>query len=111
MKPFFLYILRCKDDSLYVGHTDDLERRVLQHETGELPCYTRERRPVALVYSCEFSTRDEALQRERQLKGWSRAKKNALIHSDFARLRKLSKARTKASKRSRRVIGVVCEAS
>src|SRR6266849_8561757 len=85
MRPFVLYVLRCADGSYYVGHTDDLEKRIFQHETGELCGYTSRRRPVTLLYACEFATRAEALQRELQLKGWSRAKKEALIRERLVR--------------------------
>ncbi|MFO1269072.1 MAG: GIY-YIG nuclease family protein, partial [Rubrivivax sp.] len=61
MKPFFVYMLRCADGSYYVGHTDELERRIAQHRAGEIPGYTHERRPVELVWSQEAATREEAL--------------------------------------------------
>ncbi|MFO1295518.1 MAG: GIY-YIG nuclease family protein [Rubrivivax sp.] len=70
MKPFFVYMLRCADGSYYVGHTDELERRIAQHRAGEIPGYTHERRPVELVWSQEAATREEALAAERQVKGW-----------------------------------------
>ena len=66
MKPFFVYLLRCADGSYYVGHTDELERRVAQHQAGEVEGYTRERRPVELAWSQETATREEALAAERQ---------------------------------------------
>ncbi|WP_242344751.1 GIY-YIG nuclease family protein [Anaeromyxobacter terrae] len=94
MKPFFLYMLRCADGSYYVGHTDDLDTRVAQHQEGSLGGHTSSRRPVELVYSCEFETRDEAFEREMQVKGWSRAKKEALIRGDWAALPELSRSRT-----------------
>lgn len=99
MQPFFVYMLRCSDGSFYVGHTDDLERRMAQHGSGVLGGYTARRRPVALVYSCELPTRHDAVERERQLKGWSRAKKLALIEGDFERLRALSRRSTAGSRR------------
>ncbi|HEX3140139.1 MAG TPA: GIY-YIG nuclease family protein [Rhizobacter sp.] len=84
---FFTYMLRCADDSYYVGHTDDLDQRIAQHHAGEYPGYTRQRRPVTLVWSQDFSSRDEAFAAERQIKGWARAKKEALIRSDWKALR------------------------
>ncbi|HLA19013.1 MAG TPA: GIY-YIG nuclease family protein [Dehalococcoidia bacterium] len=66
---FFVYILRCSDGSYYVGHTDDLEPRLAAHERGEIAGYTRKRRPVRLAFAEEFGTREEALARERQVKG------------------------------------------
>ncbi|WP_200867482.1 GIY-YIG nuclease family protein [Leptolyngbya sp. Heron Island J] len=63
---FWVYILRCADSNYYTGHTDNLERRIAEHTTGAIPtCYTYKRRPVELVFSQEFSTRDEALTSER----------------------------------------------
>ncbi len=90
MRPFFVYMLRCGDGSLYVGHTDDLEIRVAQHHAGTYGGHTAQRHPLELVYACELATRAEAIERERQLKGWSRAKKLALARSDWSRLRALA---------------------
>jgi predicted GIY-YIG superfamily endonuclease len=62
--PFYTYMLRCNDASYYVGHTDDLEERIADHNSGGFSAYTRKRRPVTLVWSDEFQTREEALSRE-----------------------------------------------
>ena len=79
--PFFVYILRCADDSLYVGCTNNLERRIKQHNGSKLGAhYTKIRRPVALLYSEEFKTLKEARGRESEIKGWRREKKLALIN-------------------------------
>ena len=94
MRPFFVYLLRCADGSYYAGHTDDLERRVAQHGAGEIEGYTSRRRPVELVWSAETSSREEALASELRIKGWSRAKKEALIAGDWARVSELAKAST-----------------
>ena len=91
MKPFYLYILRCRDGSYYVGHTDDLEKRMVEHAEGICGGYTARRRPVELVFADEFSTREETIERERQLKGWSRKKKEALIRRDWESLRRLAR--------------------
>ena len=91
---FWVYILRCADESHYVGHTDNLELRVAQQQSGELGGYTKTRWPVRLVYSESFGTRDEAFAAERQLKGWSRKKKEALIQGDWQRLRLLAQRRS-----------------
>lgn len=88
---FFVYILRCADGSYYVGHTDNLEIRVAEHQRGEIEGYTRRRRPVRLSFSQDFPSREEALSLERQLKGWSRAKKEALIKGNWKRLQWLSR--------------------
>ena len=89
---FYLYILRCSDGSYYVGHTDDLETRVAAHNRGDIEGYTRGRRPVRLVFADEFPSREDALSRERQIKGWSRGKKEALMKSKWTRLARLSRA-------------------
>lgn len=91
---FWLYILRCTDGSHYVGHTDNLDARLAQHQSGAFEGYTKSRRPVRLVYSESFATRDDAFAAERQLKGWSRKKKEALIAGDWERLRLLAKRRS-----------------
>ena len=88
---FWVYILRCSDDSYYVGHTDDLEQRMVQHQSGELAAYTAKRVPVELVYSSEFATREEAFAAERRIKGWSRKKKEALMRGDWEELRRLAR--------------------
>jgi len=80
---FSVYLLRCSDGTFYAGHTDNLEARLAAHQRGALPGYTKSRRPVVLVWSEAFATRDEAFRRERQIKGWSRAKKIALISEDW----------------------------
>jgi len=80
---FFACMLRCADGSYYVGHTDGLDTRIAQHHAGEYPGYTRHRRPVTLVWSQDFASRDEAFAAERQVKGWARTKKEALIRSDW----------------------------
>jgi len=90
----FVYILRCADDSYYVGTTRTaLERRVAEHNDGTLGGYTRRRRPVALVFAQAFERITDAVAAERQLKGWGRAKKEALIAGDMDRLRLLSRNR------------------
>ncbi len=91
MEMFYIYILRCGDGSYYVGHTDDLETRMRQHANRERCGYTARRHPLTLVYTCEFSTRLEALERERQIKGWTRAKKEALIRGDWDQLSQLAR--------------------
>jgi len=97
---FTLYILECADRTLYVGHTDDLDQRMLQHETGVADSYTAKRRPCALVHAQEFESRYEALEMERKLKGWSRAKKLAYIAGDWDSVGKLSKGKHRHERRS-----------
>lgn len=81
---FWAYILKCADGSYYTGHTDNLELRLAQHHQGAIPtCHTVPRRPVELVYSQPFEDRDQAFRAERQIKGWRREKKEALIAGRF----------------------------
>ena len=89
---FHVYILRCSDRSYYTGHTDDLEKRLAAHGRGGIPGYTLRRRPVGLVFIEEFRSREDAFARERQIKGWSRNKKQALIQGNWDHLRALAKA-------------------
>jgi predicted GIY-YIG superfamily endonuclease len=90
----WLYILKCSDGSLYAGPTVHLERRIAEHQAGEVKGYTSSRLPVEVVYVCEFPTEHDAFLRERQVKGWSRAKKEALARGDFDALVELSKSRS-----------------
>lgn len=85
-----MYILRCADGSYYVGHTDDLEARMAQHHNGLGSAHVRRHLPVSLVWHQEFETRVEALEMERKVKGWRRAKKEALIEGREQDLRPLS---------------------
>ena len=88
----WVYILRCADGAYYVGTTRaDLERRVGEHNEGTYDGWTRNRRPVVLVFSQCFDRIEDAIAAERQLKGWSRAKKEALIRGDLAALVRLSR--------------------
>ena len=75
----YTYILKCKDDSLYTGWTNDLKKRITSHNAGKGAKYTKARRPVELVYYDEFQTREEAMKREYAIKQLSRKEKEALI--------------------------------
>src|SRR5688572_9748223 len=92
---FWAYILHCSDGSYYTGHTDDLDRRVAQHQHGEIPGYTQTRRPLQLIWSESFGTREEAISAEFQVKNWSRAKKEALILSDWSSISHFAKPPTR----------------
>ena len=81
-KQWFVYILRCKDDTLYTGMTDDLEKRLTAHNAGKGARYTRGRGPVSLVYSVVCNDKSDALRRELQIKKMSRAEKQ-LLCSEF----------------------------
>ena len=91
---FYAYLLRCSDGSYYAGHTDDIDYRPAQHQRGTLGGYTAKRRPVALVWTDSFPSRDDAFAAERRIKGWSRAKKEALIAGDWALISRLARGRT-----------------
>ncbi len=107
---FWAYLLRCGDGSYYAGHTDDLPSRIAHHHAGRGSDYTARRLPVEMVWSQEFPSRIEALESERRIKGWSRAKKEALIAGDWARLSRLAASYgTRPSTGSGRTVG--CAAS
>lgn len=89
--PFWTYMLHCNAGRLYTGHTDDLERRVADHKAGRFEGFTKNWRPVELVWSQEFATRDEAKAAEKRIKGWSRAKKLALIRGDWGEISRLAR--------------------
>ena len=95
---FWLYMLKCADDSFYIGHTDDLENRLAQHAAGYGNAYTAKRLPVQLAFCEEFVSREEAITRERQLKGWSRKKKEALCRGDWAEISRLARSRNFGTK-------------
>ncbi len=81
---YFVYILHCADGTYYTGSTSDVMRRIYEHQNGISPiAYTCRRRPIKLVWADEVSTLDEALGFERQIKGWSRKKKEALIRGNI----------------------------
>ncbi|MHB8894768.1 MAG: GIY-YIG nuclease family protein [Candidatus Geothermincolia bacterium] len=102
---FFVYILQCSDTSYYTGHTDNLEKRLAEHTQGTLPsCYTFNRRPLQLVFQQPFVTREEALAAEQQIKGWSRAKKEAMMRGDWQEVSMLARNRAN-SVRPERVEG------
>jgi putative endonuclease len=88
---FWVYILRCADDTYYTGHTDNLEKRLAEHFDGQCGGYTSTRLPLKLVFSEEFNTREEALACEHQIKGWSHNKKGALIRGDWREISRLGK--------------------
>jgi putative endonuclease len=81
-----MYILECVDGSLYTGSTNDLERRLCEHENGQGANYTKSRLPVELIYYEEYSRIDEAFYREKQIQGWTRKKKSALINGEYKNL-------------------------
>lgn len=92
MKQSYVYILKCSDGSYYTGVTSNLESRMFKHNSGFYPeSYTSSRRPLELVFYCEFKDINLAIDKEKQIKRWSRAKKEALINGDFEALVNLAK--------------------
>ena len=107
-------MLVCSDDSFYIGLTTDLSRRLLAHESGfDQQSYTTSRRPVKLVWAQEFPTHDEAFEFECQIKGWSRAKKKALIEDDWDKIHKIvcdeRKRREKKKRKTSNKCGVILD--
>jgi predicted GIY-YIG superfamily endonuclease len=92
---FFVYILRCVDDSLYVGHTTNVHERAKVHNEGRGAVWTACRCPVVLVYHETHLSEEQAIARERQIKQWTHAKKLALINGDWTMLKSLAKRRTR----------------
>ncbi len=91
---FWVYMLRCADGSYYVGHTENLESRVWEHNDGRIGGYTVSRLPVKLAFSQDHATCEEALASERLIKGWKRVKKEALIRGDWIEISRLAKSKT-----------------
>ena len=91
---FYAYMLLCSDDSIYVGHTDDLEIRLTAHRARRYCGYTAKRLPVKLIFQDQFATREEAFAAKRRIKGWSRAKKLALARDKWNRVVELAAIRS-----------------
>ncbi|WP_297986114.1 GIY-YIG nuclease family protein [uncultured Chryseobacterium sp.] len=91
MKSYYVYIAKCSDNSYYTGITNDVERRINEHNDGlNAECYTYKRRPVTLVFYHEFGEVEQAILFEKQVKGWSRKKKEAIINNQWELLPELS---------------------
>jgi putative endonuclease len=98
MPGLYLYIARCSDDSLYTGETNDLEIRDWLHNCGdEKKSYTYSRRPVNIVFSDHFRDPSQAILIEKQVKGWSRGKKEALIRGDFELIKECARCKNETS--------------
>lgn len=111
MNGNYMYILKCADGSYYTGSTKNLEKRLAQHQNREGANYTKKKLPVKIVYLEEFDRIDDAFQREKQVQGWSRKKKEALINGKYNELPKLSLAyRDVASRTSATVTSRFIEA-
>jgi len=94
MKFYYVYIIRCNDDKLYIGITNNIERRFVEHNSGEVKSsYTYSRRPVKLVFQQEFIEVEQAISFEKKIKKWSRLKKEALIKGDFDEIQNLARCK------------------
>jgi len=92
MQVSYVYILKCADNSYYTGVTSNLNQRLYQHQSAFYPdCYTVSRRPVELVFYAEFTNIEFAIDKEKQIKKWSRAKKEALINGEYDAIPNLAK--------------------
>ena len=95
---YFVYILKCVDDSYYTGVTNDLDRRLLEHQSGHLPdSYAHSRRPVEVVFCKEFKYVNDAIAFEKQVKGWGHKKKEAIINGNRELLHPLAECLNKSS--------------
>ncbi len=92
----YMYILKCSDDTFYTGSTVDLEKRLWQHQNSEGANYTKKRLPVELVYFEEYSRIDEAFYREKQVQGWSHAKKKALLKKFTHKLHEMAECKNES---------------
>lgn len=91
MKRYYVYILKCSDNSYYTGVTNDVERRLNEHNFDlNKESYTYNKRPLHLVFCTEFNDINQAISFEKQVKGWSRKKKEAIINDRWEDLKKLS---------------------
>ncbi len=91
----YMYILLCEDGSYYTGSSNNLEQRLKEHFVGEGANHTKKHKPVKLLYYEEFARIDDAFYREKQVQGWSRKKKEALINGEYDKLPELSKCSKK----------------
>lgn len=98
MKRYYVYILKCSDSSYYTGFTNNIERRLNEHNYGlNKDCYTFNKRPLQLVFCTEFNDVYQAIAFEKQVKGWSRKKKEAIINNNWEDLKKLSECLNESS--------------
>ncbi|SFT02950.1 GIY-YIG nuclease family protein [Sphingobacterium wenxiniae] len=102
MKTYHVYIVECADSSYYTGITNDLDRRLDEHNNGiDVKSYTYKRIPVKLVFSTEFHDVNQAIAFEKQVKGWSRKKKEAIINDEWEKLPELSQNRCHSNNKGR----------
>ena len=94
MKKYYVYMLKCADGFIYVGFTNNIERRIIEHEKGlNKNCFTFERRPLELIFYQDFNDVEQAIYFEKKIKKWSRKKKQALADGDYEMLEILSESR------------------
>jgi predicted GIY-YIG superfamily endonuclease len=99
----WVYILQCSDESYYTGCTTNLKKRIDEHHQGLHDGYTSKRRPVKLLWTEKFRNINEAIDAERQIKGWSRKKKEALMRDDFKLLHELAQSKEMRKRRALRL--------
>ena len=102
MKRSWVYILECVDGTYYTGCTTTLDQRITEHKEGKYDGYTARRLPVKLIWKSEFRDINRAIDAERQIKGWSRKKKEALMDNDFDLLHELAQSREMKERRKKR---------
>lgn len=102
MKLSWVYILKCSDGSYYTGCTSNMEQRIQQHNFKKYDNYTSTRLPIKLVYSQQFANINDAIAAERQIKGWSRSKKEALINGDFDLVHSLAECKNETSYKNKK---------
>ncbi|MCF6168493.1 GIY-YIG nuclease family protein [Lutibacter sp.] len=99
MKQYYVYIVKCSDNSYYTGITNNLERRLVEHNSNnDKSTYTFSRRPIKLVWFESFTDANQAIMIEKKIKGWSRKKKEAMINEDWDKLILYSKNYTEYGK-------------
>ncbi len=97
MESYYVYIVKCRDNSYYTGVTNDIERRIAEHNSGvDKSSYTFSRKPVELMFAYEFNDINQAITFEKQLKGWSRRKKEAVINGDWDILKVLAECKNES---------------
>lgn len=101
MKFYYVYMLRCSDESIYVGLTNSIARRLVEHQLGKKPeCYTYTRRPLRMIFHQEFMQFDQAKHYEKKIKKWSRSKKLALANENYELLKFLSMCKNETNSKN-----------
>ncbi|MCD0474582.1 GIY-YIG nuclease family protein [Flavobacterium sp. EDS] len=104
MKLYYVYILKCSDNSYYIGITNNINRRLNKHKFGlNLNCYTHNKRPIELVFCTEFNDVNQAIAFEKQIKGWSRKKKEAIINDKWEDLKNYSQCQNESHSKNNNI--------